>query len=118
MAWLVVVLARYRDVQTKGTYPHSLPFLLIANMVSTAAAEIHALTNASGSSPRLPTPADLPNLPYCTAVIREAMRWRGVDPLGLPHVSVQDDVWRGWEIKKVRFLCSSIVDHSDVCALL
>ncbi|KAK7452677.1 hypothetical protein VKT23_012076 [Stygiomarasmius scandens] len=90
MAWLVVVLARYRDVQAK------------------AAAEIHALTNASGSNPRLPTPADLPNLPYCTAVIREAMRWRGVDPLGLPHVSVQDDVWRGWEIKKGTILLPNV----------
>ena len=32
---------------------------------------------------RVPTFADLPHLPYIRAMVKEALRWRPVDPVGL-----------------------------------
>jgi cytochrome P450 len=40
---------------------------------------------------RIPTYADLPHLPYICAMVKEALRWRPVDPLGLSHLSMEDD---------------------------
>ena len=47
---------------------------------------------------RLPTFQDRPFLPYVEAVVREALRWRPVTPLGIPHNSIQDDHYKGYLI--------------------
>ncbi|THU96032.1 cytochrome P450 [Dendrothele bispora CBS 962.96] len=86
LAWLIVILARFRRVQEKGT----------------------SNADISTDTPRLPRPSDLPHLPYCQAVIREALRWRPVDPLGLPHVSVENDVFGEWEIQKGTILLPNV----------
>ncbi|KAF5367973.1 hypothetical protein D9758_004443 [Tetrapyrgos nigripes] len=95
MAWLLTILAKYRDVQAKAAAEiHA--YLASASTPSPTSTNASASASASLSSPpcpRLPTPTDLPNLPYCRAVLRESMRWRPVDPLGLPHVCVEDDVY-------------------------
>ncbi|KAI0051317.1 cytochrome P450 [Auriscalpium vulgare] len=44
---------------------------------------------------RMPTFADLPHLPYIRAMVKEALRWRPVDPVGLPHRSTEDDWYEG-----------------------
>ena len=49
---------------------------------------------------RAPTFADLPHLPYIRAMVKEALRWRPVDPLGLPHCSTEDDWYDGMFIPK------------------
>jgi len=49
---------------------------------------------------RLPTFDDRPRLPYLEAVCKELMRWQMVAPLGVPHVSCQDDIYRGYFIPK------------------
>ena len=49
---------------------------------------------------RLPTFEDLPRLPYITAMIREAFRWRTVAPLAIPHAVVKDDMYEGYFIPK------------------
>ncbi|KAF8895097.1 cytochrome P450 [Infundibulicybe gibba] len=49
---------------------------------------------------RLPEPRDRPSLPYVEAIYREVMRWRPVVPLGIPHMSTEDDVYNGYFIPK------------------
>ena len=46
---------------------------------------------------RTPDWDDLENLPYCHAVMKEAMRWRSVTALGgFAHAPIQDDTYRGY----------------------
>ncbi|GJE84147.1 cytochrome P450 [Phanerochaete sordida] len=47
---------------------------------------------------RLPTIEDRDSLPYITAIIKEALRWRPVLPLAVPHISTTDDEYRGYHI--------------------
>ena len=47
---------------------------------------------------RLPTFADRDSLPYIAAVMKEALRWQSVVPLGVPHRSLQDDEYNGYFI--------------------
>ncbi|KAH9952749.1 cytochrome P450 [Russula dissimulans] len=49
---------------------------------------------------RLPTFDDRPRLPYLEAICKELMRWQMVTPLGLPHASCQDDIYKGYFIPK------------------
>jgi len=47
---------------------------------------------------RLPTFADIPNLPTVRAVIKEVNRWRPVTAGGVPHQVTKDDVYDGFFI--------------------
>ena len=38
---------------------------------------------------RMPTFADRDSLPYIQACVRESLRWKTMDPLGVPHVCEQ-----------------------------
>lgn len=49
---------------------------------------------------RLPTMADLPRLPVLRAVVKETLRWRQPTPLGVPHITTDDDVYDGYYIPK------------------
>ncbi|CAE6444281.1 unnamed protein product [Rhizoctonia solani] len=49
---------------------------------------------------RLPTMADQDSLPYVNAIIQEIVRWQPVTPLGMPHRTTQDDVYKGYLIPK------------------
>ncbi|GAV99790.1 cytochrome P450 1 [Lentinula edodes] len=49
---------------------------------------------------RLPTFEDRQSLPYVEAIYREVMRLHPALPLGLPHVSIEDDFYRGYHIPK------------------
>ena len=49
---------------------------------------------------RLPQSDDRPSLPYIEAMVREGFRWQPVGPLGVPHISVADDEYRGYSIPK------------------
>jgi len=49
---------------------------------------------------RLPAFDDRPRLPYIEAFCKELMRWQMVTPIGLPHLSSRDDVYRGYFIPK------------------
>ncbi|KAF8872237.1 cytochrome P450 [Infundibulicybe gibba] len=52
---------------------------------------------------RLPEPSDRPSLPYIEALYREVMRWHPVAPLGMPHASEKDDVYKGYFIPKGQY---------------
>ncbi|KAF8869911.1 cytochrome P450, partial [Infundibulicybe gibba] len=63
---------------------------------------------------RLPEPGDRPSLPYVEAVYREVMRWRPVLPLGLPHTSTEDDIYRDFFIPKGQLLtCDRAMNHNE-----
>lgn len=47
---------------------------------------------------RLPNFSDYDQLPYVRAIVKEVLRWHIVSPLGLPHVSLEDDVYEGYFI--------------------
>ena len=49
---------------------------------------------------RPPTFADVPNLPYIQAMVKEALRWRAVVSLGAPHSAMEDDWYEGMFIPK------------------
>ena len=49
---------------------------------------------------RLPDFDDVNRIPYITAMIREAFRWRTVAPVAIPHAVVQDDFYEGYFIPK------------------
>jgi len=49
---------------------------------------------------RLPTFDDRPRLPYIEALCKELMRWQMVGPIGSPHSSSKDDVYKGFFIPK------------------
>ncbi|KAI0102927.1 cytochrome P450 [Nemania sp. FL0031] len=49
---------------------------------------------------RLPTTADIPDLPTVRACLKETLRWRSGVPLGVPHQCEEDDEFRGEKITK------------------
>ena len=53
---------------------------------------------------RLPDFHDRKSLPYTEAVYREVMRIRPVLPMGVPHTSIEDDVYNGYFIPRGRAL--------------
>ena len=57
---------------------------------------------------RIPTYADLPHLQYIRAMVKEVLRWRPVDPLGLPHLSTKDDWYNGMFIPKGSMMIAHI----------
>ncbi|KAF5376657.1 hypothetical protein D9615_007836 [Tricholomella constricta] len=46
-------------------------------------------------SARLPEFSDQSLLPYLECIMQETLRWRGALPLGVPHSSLGDDIYRG-----------------------
>ncbi|CAI6043611.1 unnamed protein product [Clonostachys chloroleuca] len=47
---------------------------------------------------RLPTFEDIPNLPYISALLEEALRWRPVGAGGVPHATKVEAVYEGYRI--------------------
>ncbi|KAM5371766.1 hypothetical protein ACJZ2D_007831 [Fusarium nematophilum] len=57
---------------------------------------------------RSPAAEDLPHLPYMRACVLEVLRWRPVAPGGIPHATIQDDVYEGFSIPKDTMVISNI----------
>ncbi|KAG8797782.1 hypothetical protein FRC17_007646 [Serendipita sp. 399] len=64
------------------------------------AKKVHEETLAVTGGQRLLTIQDHSSLPYTRAVYKEALRWRPSAPVGLPHVSNQDDTINGYFLPK------------------
>ncbi|KAJ5924644.1 hypothetical protein N7466_008831 [Penicillium verhagenii] len=58
--------------------------------------------------PALPTVEDRARLPYINAIVKEALRWHVVAPLGVPHRTDEDDVVDGFLIPKNALLLPNI----------
>ncbi|EPQ56835.1 cytochrome P450 [Gloeophyllum trabeum ATCC 11539] len=61
---------------------------------------------------RLPQLTDQRDLPYVEAIMREVLRWNPVAPLGVPHLSTQDDVYRD------RFIPSGTIVMPNIWVML
>jgi cytochrome P450 len=81
-----------------------LAMLAFPEVQRRAQAEIDAVVGRD----RLPSFADAPHLPYVRATIREALRWRPVLPLGVPHVSTKEDWYEGMYIPKGTMCISNV----------
>ncbi|VDB91013.1 unnamed protein product [Peniophora sp. CBMAI 1063] len=86
MAWWTLAMVMYPDVQAR------------------AQAELDSVVGRD----RVPTFEDFPNLSYIRAMVKEALRWRPVDPMGLPHRSSQDDWYEGHFIPKGSIVIANV----------
>ncbi|KAL2008457.1 hypothetical protein VTN00DRAFT_6651 [Thermoascus crustaceus] len=57
---------------------------------------------------RLPGFEDREKLPYIDAIVKEILRWHPVAPMGLPHVTSEEDVYEGYRIPKGALLFPNI----------
>ncbi|KAL1965863.1 hypothetical protein VTN77DRAFT_4996 [Rasamsonia byssochlamydoides] len=56
----------------------------------------------------LPVISDRENLPYIDAIVKEVLRWHPVAPMGLPHMTTEDDIYQGYLIPKGALLMPNI----------
>ncbi|KAL4937129.1 hypothetical protein BDV06DRAFT_232778 [Aspergillus oleicola] len=73
-----------------------LAMTLYPRIQKRAQAEIDAVIGRG----RLPTVHDREKLPFTNALVKEALRWHPVLPMGLPHRSMAEDVCSGYRIPK------------------
>lgn len=70
--------------------------VLFPEVQKKAQAELDAVVGTS----RFPDFSDRDSLPYINAVIMECLRWHNVAPMGVPHRSLEDDVYKDYYIPK------------------
>ncbi|KAE9389634.1 cytochrome P450 [Gymnopus androsaceus JB14] len=59
----------------------------------------------------LPSFSDESTLPYITAIVREILRHHSVNPLGLPHLLIQDDIYEGCFLPKGSIVIANICEE-------
>jgi cytochrome P450 len=57
---------------------------------------------------RLPDFSDRERLPYINAILKEILRWYPTTPLGIPHLSTEDDEYKGMAIPKSTLIVTNI----------
>ncbi|CAG8653959.1 7692_t:CDS:2 [Ambispora gerdemannii] len=63
---------------------------------------------------KLPSHKDLPSLPYIRAIVKEGLRWAPPIPMGVGHLTEQDDEYMGYHIlKNSVVLLNMLAIHSD-----
>ncbi|OQE34545.1 hypothetical protein PENCOP_c017G04051 [Penicillium coprophilum] len=68
-----------------------LVMMLFPDVQHKAQAEMDELL----SNPTLPSATDRESLPYVNAIVKEAIRWHPVAPMGIPHKTDEDDMING-----------------------
>ncbi|KAJ3501763.1 hypothetical protein NMY22_g18812 [Coprinellus aureogranulatus] len=58
------------------------------------------LVDRRTQSLRLPTFEDEEHLPYLKAVVMESQRWAPAAPIGVPHLTTEDDIFDGYFVPK------------------
>ncbi|KAH8991461.1 cytochrome P450 [Lactarius hatsudake] len=86
MSWWMLAMVTYPDVQKH------------------AQAELDSVVRRT----RIPKFSDFPHLPYIRAMVKEMLRWRPMDPLGLPHRSTRDDWYDSMFIPKGTVMIANI----------
>ncbi|PKS09030.1 hypothetical protein jhhlp_003643 [Lomentospora prolificans] len=61
----------------------------------------HAQLDSVLGPDRLPDFDDRPRLPYIDLILQEVFRWAPLAPLGIPHKSLEDDIYKGMLIPRV-----------------
>ncbi|RMJ17918.1 hypothetical protein BHE90_004280 [Fusarium euwallaceae] len=62
---------------------------------------------------RLPNFSDRASLPYIEHIVQEIYRWSPLAPLGIPHKSLQDDVYQGMFIPRVVYANAHAMAHDE-----
>ncbi|KAL4252232.1 cytochrome P450 family protein [Abortiporus biennis] len=92
------------DTTVASIYAFYLAMTLYPDIQRKAQEEIDQVLGSTstynGIDLRLPTNADRDQLPYVNAVVSEVLRWHSVVPLGVPHATSEDDVYKGYFIPK------------------
>lgn len=84
------------DSTVSVAYSFFLAMLLYPDVQKRAQDELDRVVGTD----RLPTYEDRENLPYVNALVKEALRWNAVLPMGVPHVMSEDEIFRGYLIPK------------------
>ncbi|GBE81550.1 Multifunctional cytochrome P450 monooxygenase af510 [Sparassis crispa] len=84
------------DTVTSGIRTFLYAILLFPETQRKAQEEIDRVVGTN----RLPDFSDRDSLPYVDCMIQETLRWHPVIPLGVPHRSMEDDVYNGMFIPK------------------
>jgi len=71
---------------------------LFPDALAKAQEELDIFTGLSVTGP--PTFEDMDKLPYCSALLKEVLRWAPAVPGGFPHYSDESDEYSGYAIKK------------------
>ncbi|KAF8525604.1 cytochrome P450 [Hysterangium stoloniferum] len=84
-----------------GTTSGTLLFFFMAMILHPGALKKaqNEIDTALGSEEGPPTFEHFQSLPYCAALCKEVFRWIPVAPGGFPHLSDQDDNYKGYDIK-------------------
>ncbi len=88
-------------------------FILAMAMFPEVQHRAQAELDAVVSPDRLPELDDHAALPYMRALVKEVLRWHVVAPIGVPHRSVDDDEYNGFNIPggSIVFVNAWCVDH-------
>ncbi|TCD68023.1 hypothetical protein EIP91_011634 [Steccherinum ochraceum] len=84
------------DTTVSALQSFFLAMVLYPSVQRRAQAELDAVVGPH----RLPTFSDLPYLPYIQAITKECLRWKLVTPLAVPHLTTENDEYRGYFIPK------------------
>ncbi|KAF4615708.1 hypothetical protein D9613_012506 [Agrocybe pediades] len=91
-----VMIGAGADTTWSTTATFMLAMLLYPEVQKKAQQEIDAFIEEN----RLPTFSDRSNLPYVNCIVSETYRWYNAAPTGIPHESLEDDIYRGMFIPK------------------
>ncbi|KAG1907690.1 cytochrome P450 [Suillus fuscotomentosus] len=92
------------DTTVSTIYSIFLAMTLFPDVQKKAQAEIDAVVGTD----RLPSFADRNSLPYIEALVKEALRWNVVVPIGIPHCVSEDDIYDGYYIPKGSLIIPNI----------
>lgn len=84
-------------LQTTGAI---LNFILLMMLNPESQRQAQAELDQVVGRDRLPDFSDKESLPYICAIYKEVLRWNPNAPLGIPHVSTEEDEYRGMKIPK------------------
>ncbi|KAI0669064.1 cytochrome P450 [Trametes maxima] len=77
-----------------------LSFILAMALYPDVQKKAQAEIDASVGNERLPTYADVAQMPYLNALYLEVQRWNPVVPLGVPRATSEDDYYKSYRIPK------------------
>ncbi|KAJ3810819.1 cytochrome P450 [Lentinula aff. lateritia] len=96
VAWMVAAIAAASETMSGVLAWFFLAMVMYPEVQVKAQAELDRVVGRD----RLPNFDDMQHLPYIRAIIKEALRLNPVDPLGLQHRSIEDDIYKGYFIPK------------------
>ncbi|KAJ3761410.1 cytochrome P450 [Lentinula raphanica] len=95
-AWMVAAIAAASETMSGVLAWFFLAMVMYPEVQAKAQAELDRVVGRD----RLPSFEDMQHLPYIRAIVRESLRLNPVDPLGLQHRSIEDDIYNGYFIPK------------------